>query len=157
MSTTKSTYFALILLLLASISSFGQHRKLSPELDEKRGNLGALLRPQAPEQLIDVIVQARPGAALDKHRQKMVSLGAAHKNSLDIINGSVFRIPASMLPVLEQDPDIAYVSPDRKTIHLSQEDFVLDATQSTAVINAGYTGNGIGVAIIDRTEAPRNS
>ncbi len=62
-----------------------------------------------------------------------------------------------MLPQLEQDPDIAYVSPDRNTIHLSQEDWVLDATQSTGVINAGYTGYGIGVAVIDsgiRTSHP---
>src|SRR5882724_921726 len=156
MSTKKSTCFVLLLFVLftTTISSFGQRRKLSPDLlspapEDKRSNLGSLVRAQAPDELIDVIVQARPGAQLDKHRQKMVSLGAAHKSSLDIIHGSVFRIPASMLPLLEQDPDIAYVSPDRKTIHLSQEDFVLDATQSTAVINAGYTGNGIGVAIID--------
>src|SRR6266704_1079008 len=151
MSTSKSTYAAFLLLLLTvtSVFSFAQHRKLSPELEERRGNLSAFLRPQAPEELIDVIVQARPGASLDQHRRKMLSLGAAHRSSLDIINGSVFRIPASMLSVLEQDPDIAYVSPDRKTIHLSQEDFVLDATQSSAVINAGYTGYGVGVAIID--------
>src|SRR5262249_20160725 len=70
-------------------------------------------------------------------------------NNLDIINGSVFRLPAGLLPQLEQDPDIAYVSPDRNTIHLSQEDFVLDATQTSGVINAGYTGYGIGVAVID--------
>src|SRR6266567_3208420 len=151
MSTSKSIYATLLLLLLTltSVSSFGQHRKLSPELEEKRGNISAFVRQQAPEELIDVIVQARPGASLLKHRQKIVSLGAAHRSSLDIINGSVFRLPASMLPLLEQDPDIAYVSPDRNTIHLSQEDFVLDATQSSAVINAGYTGNGVGVAIID--------
>ncbi len=151
MSTSKSTYAAFLLLLLTvtSVFSFAQHRKLSPELEERRGNLSAFLRPQAPEELIDVIVQARPGASLDQHRRKMLSLGAAHKSKLDIINGNVFSVPASMLPLLEQDPDIAYVSPDRKTIHLSQEDFVLDATQSSAVINAGYTGYGVGVAIID--------
>src|SRR5258708_5412661 len=150
-STNKSAYIVLILLLLTLISSasFGQRRKLSPELQEKGGNLGAMFRPQAPEELIDVIVQARPGSSLDKHRQKMVSLGAAHRNSLDIINGSVFRVPASMLPLLEQDPDIAYVSPHRKTIHLSQEDFVLDGSHTTDVINAGYTGYGVGVAVID--------
>src|SRR5260221_9079599 len=110
MKSTKSAHIVLLLLLLsmAASSSFGERRKLSPELAEKRGNLGTLFRPQAPEELIDVIVQARPGASLDKHRQKMVLLGAAHKHSLDIINGSVFRVPASMLPLLEQDPDIAY-------------------------------------------------
>ncbi len=152
MKSTKKRATIVVFLLtltLAASSLFGQRRKLSPELAEKRDNPGSLFHTQAQEEPIDVIVQARPGAALDKHRQKMVTLGASHRSSLDIINGSVFRIPASMLSVLEQDPDIAYVSPDRKTIHLSQEDFVLDATQSSGVINAGYTGNGIGVAIID--------
>ena len=146
-----------LLLLLATSSAFGARKKLSPELDAKSARLGLLTGAQPPTELMDVIVQTRPGASLSQHRQKWVSLGARNQNSLDVINGSVFRIPASMLPQLEQDPDIAYVSPDRKTIHLSQEDWVLDATQSTGVINAGYTGYGIGVAVIDsgiRTSHP---
>ncbi|HZD95742.1 MAG TPA: S8 family serine peptidase, partial [Candidatus Sulfotelmatobacter sp.] len=140
------TFF--LLLFLATGSAFGQRKKLSPELDAKRTNLASWITSQ-PDEFIDVIVQTRPGAPLAKHRQKLLGLGAARKNDLDIINGTVLRIPASLLPLLEQDPDIAYVSPDRKSIHLSQEDFVLDATQSTGVINAGYTGIGIGVAVID--------
>jgi serine protease AprX len=146
-----------LLLLLATNSAFGARRKLSPELDARKARLESLSGQQAPTELIDVIVQARAGATLSQHRQKMLSLGATQKNALDVIHGSVFRIPASLLPQLEQDPDIAYVSPDRKTIHLSQEDFVLDATQSTGVINAGYTGYNIGVAVIDsgiRTSHP---
>ncbi|HEY7406344.1 MAG TPA: S8 family peptidase [Candidatus Angelobacter sp.] len=139
---------SLLLLLFISGSAFGR-KKLSPELDAKSARLGALSGAQSPTELIDVIVQVRPGAALSQHRQKMLSLGARQKGALDVINGTVLRIPASMLPQLEQDPDISYVSPDRKTIQLSQEDWVLDATQSTGVINAGYTGNGIGVAVID--------
>jgi serine protease AprX len=143
-------YSLLLLIVLGATSSaFAARRKLSPELEAKRANLGSVTGMQSPTEFIDVIVQARPGAPLSQHRQKIVSLGATQKSSLDIINGSLFRIPASMLPVLEQDPDIAYVSPDRKTIHLSQEDFVLDATQSSGVINAGYTGYGVGVAVID--------
>ncbi len=159
MSTKKRAQIVplLLLLLLANSSAFGARKKLSPELDAKSARLGALFGAQSPTELIDVIVQTRPGTTLTRYRQKMVSQGAVQKNNLDIINASVFRVPASMLPQLEQDPDISYVTPDRKTIHLSQEDFVLDATQSTGVINAGYTGNGIGVAVIDsgiRTNHP---
>jgi serine protease AprX len=150
MTTTKkkTQVFSLLLLFISASFAFGGGKRLSPELEGKRAKLGSQTTSQAAE-LIDVIVQVRPGAALGKHRQKMLGLGATQGNSLDVINGTVFRMPASMLPVLEQDPDIAYVSPDRKTIHLSQEDFVLDATQSSGVINAGYTGVGIGVAVID--------
>ncbi|HSK42368.1 MAG TPA: S8 family peptidase, partial [Candidatus Binatia bacterium] len=151
MPTTKKTaqVVSLLLLWLATSFAFAERKRLAPELDAKRAQLGSQVSSQTPSELIDVIVQLRPGTSLDKHRQKMLGLGAAHRNSFDFINGTVFRIPANLLPVLEQDPDIAYVSPDRKSIHLSQEDFVLDATQSSGVINAGYTGVGIGVAVID--------
>ncbi|HEY2361255.1 MAG TPA: S8 family serine peptidase [Candidatus Angelobacter sp.] len=138
-----------LLLLLAVSSAFAARKKLSPELEEKRARLESLAGLQPAGEFIDVIVQTRAGVSLSQHRQKWASLGAKNKSNLDIINGSVYRITASMLPQLEQDPDIAYVTPDRKTIHLSQEDFVLDATQSAGVINAGYTGYNIGVAVID--------
>src|ERR1051326_2686594 len=151
MTSIKKTLqsLSLLALFLAANFAFGEHGKLSPELSARRSRLGALVHSQNPGEMMDVIVQARPGTSLSEHRQKLLGLGATQKNNLDFINGTVLRIPASMLPALEEDPDIAYVTPDRKSIHLSQEDFVLDATQSSGVINAGYTGYGIGVAIID--------
>ena len=84
----------LLLIVLATSSAFGARRKLSPELEAKSANLGSTSGAQSAAEFIDVIVQARPGAPLSQHRQKMVSLGATQKKSLDIINGSVFRIPA---------------------------------------------------------------
>src|SRR6516162_5379885 len=96
-----------LLLLLAITSAFGAGKKLSPELDARKARLESLTGQQAPTELIDVIVQTRAGASLSQHRQKWASLGAKNKSNLDIINGSVYRIPASMLPQLEQDPDIA--------------------------------------------------
>lgn len=144
--TQVTIFFALISLVTPL---FAAGRRLSPELEAKRSRLGAFLGAQSPDEMIDVIVQTKPGTQLSKHRQKMLGMGAALKSNLDVINGSALRIPAAMLPILEQDPDITYVSPDRKTIQLSGEDFVLDATGSSGVINAGYTGYGIGVAVID--------
>jgi serine protease AprX len=144
--TQVTIFFALVSLVTPL---FAAGRRLSPELEAKRSRLGAFLHAQSPDEMIDVIVQTKPGTQLSKHRQKMLGMGAALKSNLDVINGSALRIPAAMLPILEQDPDITYVSPDRKTIQLSGEDFVLDATGSSGVINAGYTGYGIGVAVID--------
>ena len=80
---------------------------------------------------------------------KMKGLGASQRNSLDVVNGGLFRIPASLLPTLANDPDVVYVSPDRKVMHTSIWDYVLDASQATQVIQAGYDGSGIGIAIID--------
>src|SRR5689334_17474493 len=91
----------LLLVVLATSSAFAARKRLSPELDAKSARLGAASGAQSPNEFIDVIVQTRPGAALGQHRQKLLSLGAKQKNALDIINGSVFRIPASMLPQLE--------------------------------------------------------
>lgn len=150
---TSKYKIAQVSLLLALVSLvtplFAAGRRLSPELQARVSRLGAVRHAQSPDEMIDVIVQTRPGTVLSNHRQKLVGMGAVLKSSLDIINGSALRIPAAMLPILEQDPDITYVSPDRKTIQLSGEDYVLDATGSSGVINAGYTGAGIGVAVID--------
>ncbi|MGZ4875124.1 MAG: hypothetical protein ACXV5R_08125, partial [Candidatus Angelobacter sp.] len=104
MTTTKqkAQIFSLLLFFIPASFAFGGGKRLSPELDAKRAKLGSQTTSQSSAELIDVIVQVRPGASLGKHRQKMLGLGAAQGNSLDIINGTVFRIPASMLPVLEQ-------------------------------------------------------
>jgi serine protease AprX len=139
----------LFLLVLFVTPLFAAGRRLSPELEAKRSRLGAAHNPQSPDEILDVIVQTRPGTVLSSHQQKLLGMGATLKSSLDIINGSALRIPAALLPILERDPDVTYVSPDRTTIQMSGEDYVLDATGSSGVINAGYTGAGIGVAIID--------
>src|SRR6476646_3726256 len=87
-----------LLLLLAANPAFAAGKKLSPELEEKRVRLESVLGKQPSGELIDVIVQTRAGASLSQHRKKWASLGAKNKSNLDIINGSVYRIPASMLP-----------------------------------------------------------
>src|SRR5947209_7817587 len=51
--------------------------------------------------------------------------------------------------MLAQDPDVTYISPDRQTIQLSPNDYILDSTVTNPVISSGYTGVGIGIAIID--------
>jgi serine protease AprX len=139
----------LFVLVLLVTPLFAAGRRLSPELEAKRSRLGAVHNPQSPNEILDVIVQTRPGTVLSKHQQELLGMGATLKSSLEIINGSALRIPAALLPVLERDPDVTYVSPDRTTNQMSGEDYVLDATGSSGVINAGYTGAGIGVAVID--------
>src|SRR5262249_4731561 len=89
------------------------------------------------------------GAKLDQGIVRIAGIGGQHKNRLEIINGGLFRVPAGMLPALANDPDITYISPDRQTIQLSPKDFVLDTTSTNPVLQLGYTGVGIGVAVID--------
>src|SRR5262245_40981542 len=121
---------AVLLVWLATPTAFAGHRKLSPELNDKLNNasLEANRQTQAKDSsLVDVIIQFKPGTKLPDGISKVTSAGGHHKTHLDIINGGVFRVPASLLPALAEDPDVTYISPDRPTIKLGQLDFVMDA------------------------------
>lgn len=138
---TPTTLLLALVVLLAGLGS-AQERKLSSELNVQ-------LNHHSPNEMVDVIVQFRPGVQLANKVQKMLGMGAMHKRSLDLIRGGLFHIPANLLPVLANDPDVLYISPDRPIQVTSWWDYMLDASQATPVINAGYTGAGIGIAVID--------
>lgn len=147
--TTRKRWLALVVVVMAASLALAAPRKLSPELNSRLARMGAPTAQQSPEELVDVIIQFRQGTVLQNHVQRMLGLGASHRNSLDVVHGGLFTIPAKLLSVLANDPDVVYVSPDRKLIHTSIWDYVLDASQATQVIQAGYDGSGIGIAIID--------
>ena len=142
MAKTSTKLLLSFVVLLAAGWCSAQEKKLSSELN-------AQLTNQSSGQMVDVIIQFRPGTQLSNQVSKMLGLGASHKTSLDVIQGGLFRIPTSLLPILANDPDIVYISPDRPIKQTSWWDYMLDASQATPVIEAGYTGAGIGVAIID--------
>src|SRR5439155_14465028 len=81
--------------------------------------------------------------------RKVKGIGGTHRNTFDVIHGGLFRVPVDLLPILAQDPDVVYISPDRQTFQLSPYDYMLDSTVTNPVINLGYTGVGIGIAVID--------
>lgn len=139
----------LLVIVLATGLSVAAPRNLSPELNSRLSRLTGPTGQQAPGELVDVIIQFRRGTALQTHVQKWQGLGATHRNALDVVNGGLFRVPANLLPALANDPDVVYVSPDRKLIHTSIWDYILDASQSTQAIRAGYDGSGVGIAVID--------
>lgn len=139
--TPTKLLLALVVLLAVSFCS-AEERKLSSELN-------VLANQSNANGMVDVIIQFRQGTQLPAQVTKMLGLGATHKSALDVIQGGLFRIPASLLSTLAQDPDVTYISPDRKLLHTSWWDYMLDASQASPVINAGYTGAGIGVAVID--------
>jgi serine protease AprX len=137
----------LVVVMLAASFCVAEDNKLSRELHAKVAHLAT--PQQVPNEMLDVIVQFRPGAPLPAQIKKMLASGAQHKSHLDLIHGGLFRVPAALLPALARDPDIVYVSPDRKVIKASPEDFILDATQANYVFDYGYDGTGIGIAEID--------
>src|SRR5216684_6407718 len=128
----------LITLLAAGLALADGNHKLSTDLDAlKGGHNGAT---------VDVIIQFNqtPTAA---HHQKVQSKGGVLKTKLDFIKAAHYSVPVEALDALADDPDVAYISPDRPVRG------ALDTTVAT--VNGGYaqtlglTGAGIGVAVID--------
>lgn len=145
-----------LVLLLATGMAFGQRwsnqttgeagrafSRISPELS------GLLLKAHqgaAHGQTVKVIVQYRqvPTAA---HYATMQARGGRLHVKLHMIKGAAFTIPVSALPLLEADPEIVSVSIDHP---MNVMDDTTDSAIGTASAwNSGYTGAGIGVAVID--------
>src|SRR6202044_2493303 len=78
---------------------------------------------------------------------KVQRLGARLNHRLGVVKGIALTIPASALPALEADPEVASVSVDHAMKELDDTTDIV--TGITAAWNAGYNGTGIGVAVID--------
>ena len=127
---TVKTGFLLGGVLLLSGTVFGQH-KIAPHLQHVD-----------PDSTVDVIIQYKNDAT-DARIERAVRSGARLKARLSAIRGAAFRTPASMLRNLENDPDVAYVSPDyevRATLYESNE-----AVGANIAQQYGLDGDGIGV------------
>src|SRR5215471_2388197 len=145
----RTRFITVLLALLVATPALASHRRLSPELNEKLDELQANQSQNSNSPLVDVIIQFKPATKLDDGIGKVIGAGGQHKNRLDVINGGVFQVPANLLPILAEDPNVRYISPDRQTIKLSPDDYILDASNTNYPQQLGYTGNGIGVAVID--------
>jgi serine protease AprX len=134
---------ALVALLGAASLCFGQHLKLSPDLER-----------QDPEAQVNVIIQYKQ-TPQQRHVDAVLRKGGRHLGMLKVVKGAVYSVAAKNLAELANDPDVKYISPDRTVRATSSQssqlspDYKLQAVgASTAQLN-GYNGAGIGVAIID--------
>src|SRR6267378_5231475 len=135
---------ALIVMLAAGTSlADGKKHKLSKDLDAvKGGHNGAT---------VDVIIQFNqtPTAA---HHLKMQSKGGVLKAKLDVIKGAHYSVPVESLQNLADDPDVAYISPNRPLSGTSTStlDYAAETVNAPAAWKQwGLDGTGIGVAVID--------
>jgi serine protease AprX len=125
------------ILLLTASSSFGQLSKIAPDL---LSILNGLTQP------VNVVIQYNntPGL-LDI--TKLLGLGGVINAQYTLIPGIAVKLPAAVVAVLALDPGIAYISPDR------QLGGTVDLTTATSnadqAFQAGLTGAGVGIAIID--------
>jgi serine protease AprX len=100
----------------------------------------------AGSQTVRVIVQYRQ-VPTSAHYATMRGRGALLHAKLHLINGASFTIPVSALAALEADPEVASVTIDHPLNVM--DDLTNSATGVSAAWNAGFTGAGIGVAVID--------
>ena len=111
-----------------------------------------------------VIVIKAAGAAGAQAEAAVRAAGGTVERELGIIHGFSARVPASSVPALDHAPGVASVSPDR-TVHAETNTYspttdpgslynVTKATGAQQYWGAGYTGAGVGVALIDSGVAP---
>ncbi len=126
----------LCLLLLSTAPAFAGKEKLSREL-----------RSQSQPQ-VDVIVQFRQ-TPNSKHLAKVTGKGGKLKHQLGLVNGAAFAgLPAGALAALADDPDVAYITPDRKVNGAA--DYSNQAVGADLAWQFyGVDGSGVGVAVID--------
>jgi serine protease AprX len=126
----------------------------------------------AAPRMVSVIVRALPGqgAAAD---QGITTVGGRVTNQIPLINAVIADVPANAVPELGASPGVAQVT-SNAPIHLlgssysdtsasydpaTDVDSMFNVEQmdgAHAYWNAGYTGQGVGVALIDSGVAPVN-
>ena len=77
----------------------------------------------------------------------IAALGGQVVVEYTVIHGGAYIIPANALSQLDSNPLVKYVSVDRQIHH--KLDYSAAAVNASAAWSAGWTGSGVGVAIID--------
>jgi serine protease AprX len=95
---------------------------------------------------VDVIIQYKVPPT-SKHSDKVAKKGGKVKSVLGAAQAVVYSVAASELDSLADDPDVKYVSLDRAVA--ANDVYTNDASNATAAQSAGWSGTGIGVAVID--------
>jgi subtilisin family serine protease len=119
----------------AAPNSFVKSNKFDAEVRRRSsGNSNRTLK---------VIVTIQPGAQVPSELRRFAKGGR-----LDIINGQAMELPASVIRQLERHPDIFRVHYDRPA---GKENYRTSVTVGASSVRAlyGYTGAGVGVAVID--------
>jgi serine protease AprX len=142
---------SMLLVLLVAEAAFGQRgvsarpvaNKFAPDL---AGFVARAHQGTAGQQTVKVIVQYEVSPKAEQFGRAQ-NMGAHVGRALGLVKGVVLTIPVSALPALEADPQVLSVTIDHP---LQGADDITDAaTNVRAAWNSGYTGTGIGVAVID--------
>jgi serine protease AprX len=121
----------------------GRYSRIAPELS---GLLSKAKQGSAHTQTVKVIVQYKTTPTAT-HYATMQGRGGRLHTKLHMIKGASFTIPVSALAALEADPDVVSVTIDHPLSLM--DDTTDDVIGADSAWNSGFTGAGIGVAVID--------
>ncbi|MGB6775338.1 MAG: S8 family peptidase [Terriglobales bacterium] len=155
-SATWSRVLGMALLMLSVVPS---HAGSKPILDGdalggvSRTKFSADLQQRAGggNDMVTVIVQYRQMPSSSSLKAMQLG-GAAIRYQHHTIHAVTMRVPASMLAQLANDPNVAYVTPDRQlsmTANPATEEFATAVEANVAAAQYGFDGTGVGVAVID--------
>src|SRR5438477_260357 len=133
MRNDMNTFFRAAALLGATLSAFAGS-KIAPDVPQSN-----------PNAQIDVIVQYKTPPTKDELKQ-LGSYGQI-KKIYSVITGVNVTLSVSTIQQILLDPNVAYVSPNRKT--KGAVDVSTGSVEAPLVWNYGYTGAGVGVVVID--------
>jgi serine protease AprX len=123
-----------------------QNGRFSNIGSELAGYMAKAKQGSANGKTVRVIVQYKH-IPTSVHYSTMKRRGGRLHTTLHMISGAAFTIPVNALPVLEADPEIKSVTIDHPIAVM--DDLTNSATGVSSAWNAGFTGAGIGVAVID--------
>ena len=135
-----SAILAVNLFMLGTGIAFARHPKVARDLEGMRANA-----------TVEVIVQFKTVPRTATHH-RMLAKGGIHRTDLGRVKAGVYSITAGELETLANDPDIAYISPNRAVKGMMDHSAV--AINALAPANLGMTGLGVAVAVIDSGITP---
>src|SRR6266849_13960 len=124
-------------ILAGTNFAFAQNLKIAPDL------IGILTGALAP---VNVVVQYQVAPTLADILE-LVSLGGVIHYQYTVIPGVSVTLPAVSVTTLSLLSSVAYITPDRSVAPLL--DLTRDATNADYAFQSGYTGAGVGIAILD--------
>ncbi len=108
--------------------------------------------PRQDDEELDVIVQYRESP--EANLARAIKGGAKVKGMLG--DAVLARMTHQAAIELANDPNVAYISPDREVSATSKIDYSGASIGADRAFNSGYNGKGIGIAIIDSGVATDN-
>jgi serine protease AprX len=113
----------------------------------RSSNIAPDLANVDPHSVVNVIVQfVSPPSARETHAITQAG-GIPQQADLGLIQAALYSIPAQAIAALANNPNVAYISPDRAVNPTL--DYANAAIGAQTAFSYGWTGTGVGVAIID--------